>query len=246
MLSSHALEDSCVHLFSDNSESIDLVRKICESLETQLQIVADLEELRDFEPTHPACVLCAVETGSQQVHELLDAPDFDALAVPVIIACSRLTAREVIQLMERNVFKILHENLEEDSLKRWIVKALTFEQDRINLIKNYIQTNIALEKLSVRQLQVLKDILKGRPTKSIASHMNLSQRMIEKERSFILSVFGVNSTSEVTLKIGEYRIMKKMQYRVDSAHDTATQIRGHLRSGIDTPLKEFLQRFGEL
>lgn len=246
MLSSHVLEDSCVHLFSDNSESIDLVRRICNSMEIQLQIVVDIEELREFDPTEPACVVCLVDSDKQQLHELLDSPLFDTLAVPVIVGCPRLNAREVIHLMEQNVFKILHENLEEDALKFWIQKALIFEQDRINLIRNYIQTNMALEKLSVRQLQVLKDILKGRPTKSIASHMNLSQRMIEKERSFILSVFGVNSTSEVTLKIGEYRIMKKMQYRVDSAHDTATQIRGHFRRDVDTPLQEFLQRFGEL
>jgi FixJ family two-component response regulator len=247
MLSSHVLPESCIHLFSDNPNAIDVIRKICNSLKIQLQIVSDVEELQNLVLDQPVCVLCSIENDKQQVFRLLDSAEFDTLVVPVIVACSKLNAHDVIQLMEQNVYKILRGGLEdEDVLKQWIQKALIFEQDRINLINNYNQTNMALEKLSLRQLQVLKDILRGKPTKTIATHLKLSQRMIEKERSFILSVFGVNSTSEVTLKIGEYRSMKKLHYRIDSAHDTAIQIQGHLYHSAHSPLEQFLKRFGEL
>ena len=58
----------------------------------------------------------------------------------------------------------------------------------------------------------------GLPTKAIARKLGVSDRLVENERSEILSKFDAPSTPDVTLRMGQFQMLDAMRLRFDPEH----------------------------
>ncbi len=168
----------------------------------------------------PGCIVVPLRDHANDLETMLAALPAIGIAMPVIVASGEIPVESVVKIMELGAYKILYKTFTPEMLRCTIEQAIALDVKRLDMKKSYMETQKSLEALSSRQLLVLKDILQGKPTKVIALELSLSQRMIEKERSEILDAFQVKSTAEVTFKVGEYRILRRMRNRLDLPHES--------------------------
>lgn len=143
--------------------------------------------------------------------------------MPVIFHCNNEEVTEVVRAMEagaitfRNKPSTFPSGLPKEildscrtALSDYIRHAIEMHHQLAELRKQHDRIEETLSSLSPRQRDVLDHVVAGEPTKSIAKHLHVSQRLVEKERSHILRQFNVESTPNVCTQIGIYRALSRV------------------------------------
>jgi FixJ family two-component response regulator len=211
-----------VYVHSEKPEIAQFVERASDYLGLGLKTSPSLLEIaRSVNPRLPGVVVVAFEQDIDGLREFFHHLNTHEIVVPVIVLAGNATLESILAIMDLGAFKIMHRNQDRDALRRNIQEAISKDLRRCTMREIYDEVDQALKNLTPRQLVVLQNIVDGKPTKAIAVSLRLSQRMIEKERSSILEAFHVQSTSEVTLRVGEYRVLRQMFARQDDAHAMA-------------------------
>ncbi len=235
-----------VYLMSGTPQIADLVRRLAGILDCDTVITSTAAELPErILGAQPSCIVVPLEGACPSAETILrKLPDL-GLALPSIVITGDLPVDVVVKIMELGAFKVLYKTFSPEMLRTFIEQALQLDVKRLNMKQHFLETQYALNSLSDRQLLVLREILEGKPTKAIATELGASTRVIEKERSEILLAFHVKSTAEVTFRIGEYRVLRRMKNRFDPPHLKAHPPH-YGGNTTQTAYDRFLQRFGEL
>ncbi|MCU0721923.1 MAG: LuxR C-terminal-related transcriptional regulator [Pirellula sp.] len=235
-----------VYLMSGTPQIAELVQRLGEILGFDTVLMNVAVELSDrISGAQPSCIVLPLEGGCQNAETVLrKLPDL-GLALPAIVITGDLPVDIVVKIMEHGAFKVLYKTFSPEILRTFLEQALQLDAKRLDMKQHFLETQHALCSLTDRQLLVLKEILEGKPTKSIAIELGASTRVIEKERSEILLAFHVKSTAEVTFRIGEYRVLRRMKNRFDPPHLETPSPHYDVNTS-QTAYSRFLERFGEL
>ncbi|WP_047814207.1 response regulator transcription factor [Rhodopirellula islandica] len=175
----------------------------------------------------PGCLVVDVELigdGFQRVQKALSDSN---CSVPLILVAGELPIETVIHAFEKGAWSVVLKSADgvqkfSGSLRDHIHQAIDWDGFQVGLEKAHRKRNRILEGLTERQRKVLNCVMDGMPTKAIAANYKVSKRLIEFERSHLLSAFGVAGTAELTAVVGEHRIIEQLLGRYRRV-DYATQ-----------------------
>ncbi|MFG0267191.1 MAG: response regulator transcription factor [Rhodopirellula sp. JB055] len=173
-----------------------------------------LERIASGRIPRPGCLVVDVDLvgdGFQHVQKALLESN---CSLPLILVAGQLSFETVINAFEKGAWGIVLKSLEEgqkfrSSLRGHIRQAIDWDGFQVGMEEAHRKRNRILEGLTERQRKVLNCVMEGMPTKAIAATYSVSKRLIEFERSHLLSAFGVAGTAELTAVVGEHRIIEQ-------------------------------------
>jgi FixJ family two-component response regulator len=184
-----------------------------------------LEWISEGRLERPGCLVVDVELigdGFQRVQKALSEASCSA---PLILVAGELPIETVVHAFENGAWTVVLKSADNakkfsGSLRDHIRQAIDWDRFQVGMEKAHRKRNRIIDGLTERQRKVLNCVMEGMPTKAIAANYNVSKRLIEFERSHLLSAFGVGGTAELTAVVGEHRIVEKLldrYHRFDSA-----------------------------
>ena len=127
----------------------------------------------------------------------------------IIAAASELDVATAVEVMERGCLTILKKPLETARLELYLKQAVELVQQHKELQARYLSFLEKQSGLTSRQCEILWGVLNGQPTKAIALKLDISNRLVELERSRLLKTFDAESTTELALRVGEFLALQR-------------------------------------
>jgi FixJ family two-component response regulator len=127
----------------------------------------------------------------------------------VIAAATDLDVDTAIKVMEQGALTVLKKPLEVEACRMYLRNALELANHDRELHAKYLSFAEKQAVLTPRQCNILSSVVEGLPTKAIAIKLDVSNRLVELERSRLLKVFGAESITELALKVGEFLTLQR-------------------------------------
>jgi DNA-binding NarL/FixJ family response regulator len=133
-------------------------------------------------------------------------------SVKVIILTSHKEEFYIINAMESEIDGYMHKNINQQDLIFGINKVLKGEKYYSPEISSILINNIynkplkGIPYLTLKEKQVVINLMEGFSSKEISVKLNVSTRTIETHRANILKKFGLKNTTELIKNIIEHKI----------------------------------------
>jgi FixJ family two-component response regulator len=167
--------------------------------------------LHNEELDRPCCVLAATRIEDTCGKHLQDELNQRYCRMPIVFCSNDIDIEMALKVMENGAITVQRKTLEPEKLVSYLKSGIQTDLRQMQLDKIHHKVKKILKDLSDRQKLILESIVEGIPTKKIALQMGVSQRLVEKERSEILRHFRASATPDVTLMIGEFRVINEMR-----------------------------------
>ncbi|MFV0623235.1 response regulator transcription factor [Sphingomonas sp. ac-8] len=152
--------------------------------------------LAQVDELDPGVVVLNLHIPAEDGVDVLQAIRAQGSRFVAIVIGAECTVRAAVQAMKAEAFDVLETPCEPDALVGAIDAALQrLERNRAASAHTEAAT-ATLAKLSMREREVLKGLIDGRPNKQIAFELSLSPRTVEIYRANLMDKLQVRSLSE--------------------------------------------------
>jgi FixJ family two-component response regulator len=211
MPNSSATVPPVVNVIDSDSDLEPEYRSIIDRLGFQLQFYGSpLDCLADQEQLTASCTVASIGEPDADVVRQTEYLGRLGADHRIIVALDKTQAELVFEVAGPNTIAILSCPIDFDSLEGLVAYAVGSRQTDLALARKYEDYRQTVEKLSERQKTILSYLTAGIPNKTIASQINVSQRTVESDRSRIVRTFGVESTFEIAMRVGEFRLLEQI------------------------------------
>lgn len=197
----------------------DDYKRVAEQLVLGLKLLSSVRsflELGDY--ARPCCLVLELsvnnESGEDLQLELIKRRD----TFPIIVNTGTIDIESAVRVMERGAFTVLRKPTPTKRLEQYVKAAIELDKNQLEFDLMHSNIESILETLTKRQRRILDYVVEGLPTKAIARKLQVSDRLVENERSEILRTFDAPSTPDVTFRMGQFRILEAIRLRFDPEH----------------------------
>ncbi len=106
--------------------------------------------------------------------------------------------------MRRGAFNYLQKPFRNADLIDSLRKALAYDRDNRDTLNQVDAIKDRIFSLTPREREVLDLVVRGRPNKTMAQEMGLSQRTIELHRSRVMEKMGANSVAQLVRMLMDF------------------------------------------
>lgn len=213
------LTPATIYLIDPDPTTQQAFAAMCEAIECKLVTFGSIANFIKLETLQrPACLACDLLTAKQSGFDLKSEMQMHGNSMPVIFLSDLRDIDVAVDVTGRGGWTLIRKPIEIAQADFLFVGAT--ETDRRNVELESMRSSIdsVLQRLTARQRGVLRCVVEGMPTRAIAREFGVSTRLIELERSELLKAFGVSSTPDLTLRMGEYRMLQRFLIRRDPPH----------------------------
>ncbi len=152
----------------------------------------------DINPDSIACLILDVRMPEMSGLELQTEMALQHLDFPIIFLSGYGEVPVVVKTIQAGAIDFLTKPVKSERLLESVQKALykSAENQKQNAFTRTLRTR--MNKLTIRELEVLELVLKGYQNKEIARSLNISARTVEHHRSHILLKTGVQKFQELS------------------------------------------------
>ncbi len=192
-------EDAIVYIIDDNAGVIESLRWLIESVGYKVETFINAKVfLEQFKGDKPGCVVVDVrmpELSGPELQEALLARD---IKIPLIFITGHADVPVAVRAMKLGAVDFLTKPTNSQVLLETINKAI--RKDIKNRQKQEKNAEIVARerRLSPRERELMRLIVMGKLTKTIADKLNLSLRTVEMHRANIMRKMEVSSQVELT------------------------------------------------
>ncbi|MCC9657909.1 response regulator transcription factor [Rhodopirellula halodulae] len=202
-----------------------------------------LELVAKGQVRRPGCLLVDYELVGDGFQRIQAALLQAKCSLPMILVAKQIGIEAVVHAFEHGAWTVMVQPQRpgaesKDSLGDHVQQAIEWDRFQVEVESEHTRRSAILKGLTERQRKVLDCVMDGMPTKAIAASHKVSKRLIEFERSHLLSAFGVAGTAELTAVVGEHRTVERFldsQSRAEMpvegrAFRRPSLLRGHVSS----------------
>ena len=116
-------------------------------------------------------------------------------SLPMIMITGYGDVAMAVLAMRAGAYDFLEKPVRPDELLECIERALRSSGQRQKVLAEHQIAAAKIERLTIRQQQILDRVLAGAPSKNIAADLRISQRTVDNHRAAIMRKVGVKSLS---------------------------------------------------
>lgn len=213
------LPSATVYLIDPDPTTREQVAAMCKAMECNLVVcgsIANFVGITDL--VRPACLACDLLTLKQSGCDLKAEMQRRGWSVPVLFLSDLRDVDVAAEVTGRGGWTLIRKPIDVALVDFLFVGATETDRRNMELESLRSSTEQVLARLTPRQRGILTCVVEGMPTRTIARQYGVSTRLIELERSELLRAFGVPTTPDLTLRMGEYRVLERVLMRNDPGH----------------------------
>lgn len=151
--------------------------------------------LADYECHMRGCLVLDIRMQSMSGLELFDRLVAAGCRLPTIFLTGHGDVPLAVAAIKKGAFDFIEKPFNDNELADKVIAAL--EQDRVQPVTSGPSLEQRLERLTVREREVMTRILDGKYNKVIAAELNIAMRTVEVHRSRIFEKMEVKSAVEL-------------------------------------------------
>ena len=126
--------------------------------------------------------------------------------LPIVFLTGQGEIPDSVKAMRRGAEDFLTKRVAKEVLIEAVERALKRNAREIHEKEQLRERRSRFEKLSPRELEVLRHVIKGKMNKEIAADLGINERTVNLHRTSLTRKLGVYSTAELTLLTKEARV----------------------------------------
>lgn len=189
---------STVYVVDDDDAVRRSMTRLLRAAGCETETFASAEELLARAPiSEPGCVLLDVQMPGMSGIELFERLSEAGVALPVVFLTARGTIPMSVRAMKEGAVDFLVKPVTEDVLFQALEQAIT--RYRSETSSRHARESILarIERLSVREREVLEKVLQGRLNKQIAYELDISEKTVKAHRGRVKEKMEVATVAEL-------------------------------------------------
>lgn len=189
---------STVYVVDDDDAVRRSMTRLLRAAGCETETFASAEELLARAPiSGPGCVLLDVQMPGMSGIELFERLSEAGVALPVVFLTARGTIPMSVRAMKEGAVDFLVKPVTEDVLFQALEQAIT--RYRSETSSRHARESILarIERLSVREREVLEKVLQGRLNKQIAYELDISEKTVKAHRGRVMEKMEVATVAEL-------------------------------------------------
>ena len=130
--------------------------------------------------------------------------------LPIVFLTGQGEIPDSVKAMRRGAEDFLTKRVAKEVLIEAVERALKRNAREIHEKEQLRERRSRFEKLSPRELEVLRHVIKGKMNKEIAADLGINERTVKLHRTSLTRKLGVYSTAELTLLTKEARVFDEV------------------------------------
>jgi two-component system response regulator FixJ len=152
--------------------------------------------LKEVKKLDPGCVLLDVRMPDMDGLEVQQQLNAHGVAMPVIVLTGHGDVATAVQAMKGGASDFLEKPFEKASLIEAIERGSEKIGRKEQASKSEHEAKLRIAALTAREQDVLRELVRGHPNKTIAYDLGISPRTVEVHRANVMSKLGVRSLSD--------------------------------------------------
>ncbi|WP_405863775.1 response regulator transcription factor [Streptomyces sp. NBC_00005] len=185
---------SIVYIVDDDRELCLSLAWLLESVRIQAVCFTDVASfLESYDPDRPACMVLDVrmpEVGGFQLQEILNRA---GSAIPVIFVSAHGDIRMSVRALQNGAVDFLEKPYDPQHMLDVVQQTLRTAQERFAQASRTRLLRARLDQLSPRELEILRMVIDGLPSKNIATRLGISVKTVDVHRTRIREKAGAES-----------------------------------------------------
>jgi RNA polymerase sigma factor (sigma-70 family) len=192
--------DALVYLVDDEFSVRDSLTLVIEATGQAVRSFASAEAfINNYDSKQPGCLLLDVRMPGMNGLELQDELVRRGIAIPIIFISGHAGVSDSAKAFRAGAVDFLEKPFDNELLLERIEEAIKKDIANREQCIEYRELQNRLDKLTVREKEVLSLIVSGHSNKETAKILNISNRTVEVHRAHIMEKMQVESLAELTL-----------------------------------------------
>ncbi len=171
--------------------------------------LASGQELLDRLPLEgEACIVTDVRMPAMSGIELMEALAARGSNVPVVVISAHGDIQMAVETMKLGAVDFVEKPFEEKALVQAVERALGESRRRLETLSIDADVRRRFQRLTARECEVLEMILAGRPNRSVANDLAISEKTVEAHRAHIMEKTGATSFADLVTKAVQTEFLK--------------------------------------
>jgi two-component system response regulator FixJ len=152
--------------------------------------------LKDIRHLDPGCILLDIRMPDMDGLQVQQALNNQGVAMPVIVLTGHGDVATAVRAMKSGASDFLEKPFEKASLIEAIGRACEMLERHDAASASEREANLRIAALTPRERDVLRELARGHPNKTIAFDLGISPRTVEVHRANVMNKLDVRSLSE--------------------------------------------------
>ena len=187
-----------VHIIDDDRMARESLRWLIESARLPVRVYErGLDFLEQFQPGGSGCVLLDVRMPDINGMELHARLLQQGSTLPVIMVTGHADVSMAVRAMKAGVYDFIEKPYNDALILERVQSALAYDVDNQKNRERVNEIRRRAERLTPREQEVMRFVLRSTPNKVIASELGISIKTVELHRSNLMSKMQAASPTEL-------------------------------------------------
>jgi two-component system response regulator FixJ len=192
-----------VHIVDDDDAVRDSLGMLFKSVGLNARLYASAESfLAGYDATAPGCLISDVRMPDLSGLDLQARLNSAGADIPVIFITGHGDVPMAVAAMKAGAVDFLQKPFRDQELLDRVQKALKIDRRRRVTSIRRQQARERLGTLTPREREVMQQVVRGHPNKTIAAALGVSQRTVELHRSRVMHKMGAKSLADLVRMAG--------------------------------------------
>ena len=200
------MSEPTVFIVDDDAAVLDSIAELVMSVGLRAATFRSAQEFREtFNPEQPGCLVLDVRMAHTSGPALQDELNTIGARIPIVFISGHGDIAVAIKTIKAGAVDFVQKPYREQQLLDSINEALRRDAEARQVASNGEGFAERLATLTERERDVLEQVVKGLPSKSIARALDISYRTVEVHRGRIMEKLRVRSAAELIRLVIERR-----------------------------------------
>jgi FixJ family two-component response regulator len=211
----HHLANFCIHILDSDLQERQNIETLLKRVGMTYKYATNATELlTNLRGTTNGCVLLDVRLPFYSITELQQLLKKQDVYLPIIFMGQDKDIQAAIKVLKAGAFDFLLKPLDEQHVLEVINQALCKRQEQLSQQTFLQKIEKQLHILSVRESEVLQQLMKGFSNKEIGHALVISTKTVEQHRANIMRKMQVESVAELVTAVVSYQIKTEQIYNI--------------------------------